>query len=165
MDMLPKPKREPEPLVVENVEESKEETKEEVKEEVKEKFVGGENLCSRTPEEELNQYSSEDDEAFAERVRMRMLANERKKAMRKKLEELRNKLSLQIASNCPSWLRHLPQAAAVEVLLPCYQATAVPSLVHIVHQVYRTRIVVEGVAKRTTIHHARNYRRVSRLQS
>ena len=38
------------------------------------------------PEEELNQYSSEDDEAFAERVRMRMLANERKRAMRKKLK-------------------------------------------------------------------------------
>ena len=85
MDMLPKPKREPEPLVVENLEESKEETKEEVKEEVKEKFVEEKTYAREHPEEELNQYSSEDDEAFAERVRMRMLANVRKKAMRKKL--------------------------------------------------------------------------------
>lgn len=61
------------------------ETTEEKKEEMPD--ISEERRYAREhPEEELNQYSSEDDEAFAERVRMRMLANERKKAMRKKLK-------------------------------------------------------------------------------
>ena len=75
-----KPEPEPEPLVVQDVEEEKEEAKEEM-------FVEEKTYAREHPEEELNQYSSEDDEAFAERVRMRMMANERKKACVASLKE------------------------------------------------------------------------------